>query len=81
MFFTIKLFGKIMSFNFPPKNKNAATEVTAQKTQTPIVAKPTEAARTKSSFASHSVGICIFIKFNISMMLKGYSYTSKNSSC
>jgi len=42
------------------KNKSAATEVTAQKTQTPIVAK---LYQYKEHFCIHTDGICIFIKF------------------
>ena len=45
----------------PPKIKSAPTEVDAQKTQTPIVAKLTDIAR---ALPIHS-RICIFIKFNV----------------
>ena len=48
----------------------------AQKTQTPIVAKPTEEARTIANYAT-SVGICIFNKFIIDATTKGYNYPIK----
>ena len=48
----------------------------AQKTQTPIVAKPTEIARTIPNYAT-SVGICIFNKFIIDVTTKGYNYPIK----
>ena len=49
----------------------------ALKTQTPIVAKPTEEARTIHGFSQHSVEICIFNKFIFSIAKKGYSYPPK----
>ena len=58
------------------KIKSAATEVTALKMQTPIVAKPTEEARTISKHAT-SVGICIFNKFIIDAAEKRYNYPIK----
>ena len=46
------------------KTKSAATEVTAQKTQTPIVAKLTQCEMgRKRSHIYISVGISVFIKF------------------
>ena len=44
------------------KIKSAATEVTAQKTQTPIVAKLTQCEMGVNAYTKQS-GICIFIKF------------------
>ncbi len=46
---------------FTTKNKNAATEVAAQKTQTPIVAKLI-IMQNGINQTCHN-GICIFIKF------------------
>ena len=58
------------------KIKSAATEVTALKTQTPIVAKPTEKQELYLIIAA-SVGICIFNKFIIDTTAKRYSYPIK----
>ena len=44
------LYKKVSLLIFPPKIKSAPTEVDAQKTQTPIVAKPT--LRNKESLTS-----------------------------
>ena len=58
------------------KIKSAATEVTALKTQTPIVAKPTEIARTIPNFR-HASRNLHFYKFIIGMTTKGYTYPIK----
>ena len=44
--------------------------------QTPIVAKPTEEAKSITP-KPHPVGICIFIKFIIDVTKKGYNYPIK----
>ena len=46
------------------KIKSAATEVTAQKTQTPIVAKLTQCEMGAKAHTNKD-GICIFIKFTL----------------
>ena len=55
------LYKKVSLLIFPPKIKSAPTEVDAQKTQTPIVAKLINIKH----HCVHTEGIHVFIKFMV----------------